>query len=492
MGALGDVIASRAAQAPENASIESARDDRVVTRRQLADLVLAWAARFDAAGIPGGARIGIRGRDPVRFATTWLGIIASGRVAAPIAPDLEGDAFDRWREAAQPWCVIDSSSAAPELTVIGEGATGPAGLMLTSSGTSGPAKLVALREDQILATAASVIAAHELTETDRCLNPLPLWHINGEIVAVLSTVVSGGCVILDDRFHRTGYWQLVADRGATWLNAVPALFSILAREEVSPVIDPRVRFIRSASASLPPSVRSAFELRTGLRVIETYGMTEAGSQITAELLSSDPVGRTPGSVGRPVGLELRIVDASGVTVSPGVRGRVQIRGAAVITEYASAAGAQNLTADGWLDTGDLGFLDPRDELVLDGRGDDIINRGGEKLSPLHLEDALLGVEGVAAVAVVGVPHEILGMVPVAAVVPAEGFVGDLVAAVDERAITELPKIARPVRVHVVPSLNNGVNGKISRKAVLRMLLELGLEAGITTFDPTAKTQAVRA
>src|SRR5262249_23317518 len=151
---------------------------------------------------------------------------------------------------------------------------------------------------------------HQLCATDRGFNPLPLFHINAEVVALLATLVAGGTLVLDKRFHRTGFWQLLVDKGITWVNAVPAILSILALNNVPavPALVPGLRFIRSASAPLPAAAREQIALQTGVTVVESYGMTEAASQITATPLDG---GHPRGSVGRPVGVELEIAGPDG-------------------------------------------------------------------------------------------------------------------------------------------------------------------------------------
>ena len=156
-----------------------------------------------------------------------------------------------------------------------------------------------------LHTARCVVAHHDLTADDRCFNSLPLFHINAEVVALLSSLVAGSCLVLDDRFHRTGFWELMGERRVTWINAVPAIISRLAELRPDETVPAGVRFIRSASAPLPVATADRFEERTGIPVVETYGMTEAASQITAHPLS---VPRRAGSVGVPVGVELRVVE----------------------------------------------------------------------------------------------------------------------------------------------------------------------------------------
>jgi acyl-CoA synthetase (AMP-forming)/AMP-acid ligase II len=381
-------------------------------------------------------------------------------VVCPVAPDLPADRLERWRGEVGPEAVLDAArvpggAAAPEGPE-GEPVAG-GGLLLTSSGTTGRPKLVALREDQLLHTASNVVAAHRLTADDRGFNPLPLHHINAEVVGLLATLVSGGTLVLDDRFHRTGFWPLLVERDVTWLNAVPAVLAILGREDPPAALPPRLRFVRSASAPLPAPVREAFTARTGLPVVQTYGMTEAGSQITADDLD----GSHPGSVGRPVGLELRISEAGGV----------QVRGPGVVTSYAGEAGADSFTADGWLDTGDLGRL-VDGVLHLSGRVDDVINRGGEKVFPHEVEDVLLADPDVRGAAVVARADDVLGSVPVAAVV-VDGDPDAVLARLRSACEAALDRTRRPVDYVVLPDLPGGVNGKVSRSAVRRLLEAAG-------------------
>jgi acyl-CoA synthetase (AMP-forming)/AMP-acid ligase II len=306
--------------------------------------------------------------------------------------------------------------------------------------------------------ARAVAGHHGLGPTDRGYNPLPLFHVNGEVVAVLGSLVSGGTMILDDRFHRRGFGDLIDDRRVTWINAVPAMLSILAGGPDAGPLPDRVRFVRSASAPLPVSVLERFEERYGVRILETYGMTEAASQITANPLDGE---RRPGSVGLPVGIELRVVD-----------GRVRIRGAGVVTGYADGAGAERFDADGWLDTGDLGDLDEDGYLYLRGREGDAINRGGEKVFPRTVEEVLRRHPRVREAVVVGAPDDVLGEVPVAHVVPDPPSDADLPDRAD-RLVDELTALCdagldrshRPTVVHVVSELPHGPTGKVSRSAL---------------------------
>jgi acyl-CoA synthetase (AMP-forming)/AMP-acid ligase II len=231
----------------------------------------------------------------------------------------------------------------------------------------------------------------------------------------------------------------------------------------------RVRFIRSASAPLAPSALRRFEETFGIPVVETYGMTEAASMITANPLDGP---RKPGSAGLPAGVELRIARSGQprfTACQPFEVGRVQIRGRGVIRQYAAGGAAGAIDREGWLDTGDLGHLDAGGYLFLAGRTDDVINRGGEKIYPREIEDFLLAQPGVRAVAVVGAPDPVLGARPVAYVAasgpgPADDLTGALRAACD----AALPRHTRPSAFCLLDELPLGSTGKIDRRRLAEL------------------------
>jgi oxalate---CoA ligase len=293
---------------------------------------------------------------------------------------------------------------------------------------------------------------------------------------VLSALAAGACLIVDRKFRRRGFWELIEARQATWINAVPAIITILGMDPPASPLSDRIRFIRSASAPLAPAALRRFEESFGIPVVETYGMTEAASMITANPLDGP---RKPGSAGQPAGSEVRVVECPDGPAGPclpcpaGTVGRVQIRGAGVIKEYAANGRAGAFDADGWLDTGDLGHLDADGYLFLAGRSDDVINRGGEKIYPREIEDFLLAQPGVRSVALIGVRDEVLGERPVAYVVPAGAPDGlELTDALREACEAELPKPKRPAEFCLMDELPLGPTGKIARRR-LRELAAVG-------------------
>jgi acyl-CoA synthetase (AMP-forming)/AMP-acid ligase II len=490
---LAELIRNRAIRCGDAAYLVPARGGRARSFRELDEATRKWSAYLDAAPYSPGEAVGLCIADPVEFGLAFLAIVASGRWVAPLDPDLPREGTGGLtasatrlglarvfadRSAPEHWAldwfdVHDVSEVAPSSTDA-EGATRPrgsgaGGVLLASSGTTGSPKVMALTVRQLLYTARLIAGHHRLSPSDRGFNPLPLFHVNGEVVGLLAPLVAGGSIVLDDRFHRTGWWALIDELRVTWINAVPAILSYLAHPGPDESVPSTVRFARSASAPLPRETLARFETGVGIPVLETYGMTEACSQIAANPL----VGRRkPGSVGKPFGVQLRIVPGDALEdVGPRV-GEVEIRGPSVITGYADVGYEHRFTGDGWLRTGDLGYLDRDGYLFLVGRVDDVINRSGEKIFPREIEELMLSDPDVAVAAVVGTDDPVLGQVPVGYLVlrPGDGGAGDetateVVNRVRRAVDSALPRTKRPTALHVVASLPVGPTGKLRRHAI---------------------------
>ena len=436
----------------------------------------AWAGYLDRAGVPAGARVAVRLPGPFGYAQALVGILAAGRVAVPLDPGAPAAETARVLGVARPVAAVSHSrdGLPPGLATFGPPpeATGPAssdaersgsgGIFLCTSGTTGTPKGILLGEDQLAHVAGSVARHHRLGPDDRGYCCLPLFHVNAEVVGLLATLAAGACLVLDRKFSRRGFWPLIEARKITWVNAVPAIITVLAMDPPAAPPPGRVRFIRSASASLPSAALRRFEQAFGIPVIETYGMTEAASMITANPLDGP---RKPGSAGQPAGTEVRVADLADpgyLPCPPGVIGRVQIRGRGVITRYASGGRPGAIDADGWLETGDLGHLDEDGYLFLAGRSDDVINRGGEKIYPREIEDFLIAQPGVRSAVVIGNRDEVLGERPVAYVIPAPDAAG-LATALREACAAALPRPKCPDEFYLVEELPLGPTGKVARR-----------------------------
>ncbi|MGG7307196.1 class I adenylate-forming enzyme family protein [Curtobacterium sp. AB451] len=485
---LRSTIRSRAEQDAERNYLEDARSDRVLTYRALDDAVSAWSSTFDAIGVaPSGAVLVDLG-DPLSFAVVHLAALATGRRAIPVdtgqpttepgrLADLIGGASivvtDRAVDATIPGAPasgIDAATFLPagvrdgDLPTVSPDAPGEGSVVLFTSGSTGTPKGVELPESQLLFVARAVARHNRLTPEDRGFNSLPLFHVNAEVVGLLATLVAGATLVVDRRFRRTGFWELLAERRITWLNAVPAILAVLAK--TGPLDFPAgLRFVRSASAPLPDPVRQALG---DVPLVVSWGMTEGASQITATPL--DAPARV-GTVGVPVGSEVQVRGEDGSVLPADEVGALWIRGAGIVRRYLFGRAAERFDADGWLSTGDVGSVSADGWVSLAGRSDDVINRGGEKVYPSEVEDVLLGDDRVLEAVVVGRPHDVLGAVPIAYVIPQPDEVVDadaLVADLTARAEARLTRFRRPVEIVVVPDLPRAPTGKVQRAKVRTM------------------------
>jgi acyl-CoA synthetase (AMP-forming)/AMP-acid ligase II len=472
---LAEVVQTHAVECGASAALESARSGDVVEYRQLRAHLGRWARRLESAGVPPDAPVVLDTCDPIDFAIAYVAVVASGRCAVPVDPRaplpdvlralhsitpaaVVGDrpdlaaALDAAALSPHPEPIVDADAEVP-LPYAGTGS-----VLLSTSGSTGTPKGVRLSEQQLLHVSQAIATHNRLERSDRGYNCLPLFHVNAEVVALLATLHAGACLVLDARFHVTGFWELLRGKRITWLNAVPAMLTVLTAEPAIVDVPDNLRFVRSASAPLPVVVRQRL---SGVTVVESYGMTEAASQITAT-----PLGESapPGSCGRPVAVELELRDEQGAVLPPNRVGRVHIRGTGVIAGYTGAAAAERFDAQGWLDTGDVGRIDEAGFVHLAGRSDDVINRGGELVYPREIEEVLLTDPAVREVVVVGREHPVLGQVPVAfAIAHPDCDDHDTVReTLRLRCEHGLARFKHPAEFHFVADFPRAATGKIQR------------------------------
>lgn len=337
-------------------------------------------------------------------------------------------------------------------------------LILHTSGTTSRPKMVPLSQRNVSASAAHIGATLALTGDDRCLNIMPLFHIHGLIAAVLSSIGAGASVHCSPGFNALRVFAWFDEVEPTWYTAVPtmhqAILSRAARNKDS-IEKLNLRFIRSSSSSLPPQVMAQLEETFGCPVIESYGMTEAAHQMASNPLP--PAARKPGSVGIAAGPEVAIMaEDSGKLLPHGMQGEVVIRGPNVTDGYVENPAA-NATAftDGWFRTGDLGVMDEEGYLSITGRLKEIINRGGEKISPREVDEVLMDHPAVAQVVTFAMPHDKLGEEVAAAITLTEG---ESVSEADLRAFaaTRLADFKVPRKVVILDEIPKGATGKLQR------------------------------
>ena len=487
---MAHLVRARSRLLTDQAAYLNASTGEVLSWADLESLTQRWESLATDFRMPARSRVGLVIADPLAFAGSYIACLAAGLAVVPIDPRepaadvlataarLRVDAVTSDRDdlldsvAPQPvWQAyagdVRPVRGAPTAVWPSGGAALRPAALLVSSGTSGAPKVVPLEEQLLLAAAARIARHHHLGPGDRGYTPLPLFHVNAQVVGLLAALVSGSSLVVDDRFHASDYWARVAEWRPTWLNTVPAMLATLA--ELAPPDERlvhRVRFARSASAPLRVDVEARFERRTGVGVLQTYGMTEVASQLTANPL--DELMRRRGSVGLPVGVEVAVLDSSGQRLESGAPGMVHVRGAGVISSYLVASDAARehtrsaRDSRGWLPTRDVGWFDDGGFLHLLGRADDVINRGGEKLYPVEIERVLVANPNVAGAIVVGRPHDRLGEVPVAYVVTRRSADPTHDGALVRTCAAALAPHKRPVEIRRLRALPTGPTGKVIR------------------------------
>ena len=469
-------------------------DNLKITYAELKRQVREVAESLAAFGIGRGDRVGIALPNGLPVIVTFLAAAEAG-TAAPLNPGyreeefkfyledtnaklllLPADGADEARKAAGSTVPIATVAMANgRVTIAGgtdrlpvappapDGPDQPA-LILHTSGSTGRPKRVPLGHANLRISAANVARTYALGPTDVSLCVMPLFHVHGLVASTLATLSTGGTVVVPAKFTPLSFWRIARDYGATWYSAVPTIHQLLlarADRAARPAGAERLRFIRSCSASLPPQVMHDLEAAFGAPVLEAYGMTEAAHQMASNPLP--PAARKPGSVGAGTGVHISVMDETGRHLPVGERGEVVIQGPNVITGYESNPEA-NATSfvDGWFRTGDQGVLDTDGYLTLVGRLKELINRGGEKISPREIDEVLLAHPAVAEAVCFGVPHPTWGEEVAAVVVLREATSeSDLMAYCKDR----LADFKRPKQIHITETIPRTATGKIQRRLV---------------------------
>lgn len=468
-------------------------------RAHVADIASALAR----AGIGRADRVAIVLRNGPEAATAFLSVAAAA-VAAPLNPGYTAAEFDFYLSDLKARALlVEAGSTSPAMAVaralsipvleieplepVGRFAlSGTAGesvstttsrpsdlaLLLHTSGTTGRPKLVPITHRQLHASARNIAATLELGPHDRGLGMMPLFHVHGLVAGLLAPMFAGSSIHCTRGFDAVAFPAWLETVGATWLTAVPTMLQAILRwAETEPDRAARsgLRFIRSCSAALPPHVGERLEALFGIPVAEAYAMTEAAHQMT----SNPPSGaRRFGSVGRAAGPEIAILDAVGRCLAPGEEGEVGVRGENVMQGYLDnpEANAAAFAGD-WFRTGDVGWLDEGGFLTLTGRAKEMINRGGEKIAPVEIENVLLTHEAVAEAVAFAIPHSTLGDDAAAAVVLRPGAIAEPTSLLSF-LLERLSEHRMPRKILVLDAIPKGPTGKLRR---IEMAAQLGLD-----------------
>jgi len=459
-------------------------------------------AALRAAGIGAADRVAIVLPNGPEMASAFV-TIAQSATTAPLNPAYREDEFAFYLEDLKAKAIVlaegydgpalaaaqrfgltilrlshaeDQPAGTFELTVEGAGAgeaaaegvpgAGDIALILHTSGTTSRPKIVPLLQSNVAASAQNIAASLALTPQDRCLNVMPLFHIHGLVAAVSASLSAGAQVWCAPGFDALKFFGWLKDADPTWYTAVPTMHQAIlsrAKRNADIIEGARLRLLRSSSASLPGPVMTQLAETFGAPVVEGYGMTEAAHQ-----MCSNPLGQgaqKPGSVGLPAGPEVRVAHEAENQLVEGV-GEVVISGPNVTPGYEGNPEANEknfFEAEGkrWFRTGDQGAFDEDGYLALTGRLKEIINRGGEKVSPLEVDGVLSDHPAIAQVVTFALPHPKLGEEVAAAVVLKEGFEAT------EREIRDfgaerLADFKVPRKVVILDEIPKGATGKLQR------------------------------
>lgn len=465
--------------------------------RALRRVVADTMAGLNAAGIGRNDRVAIVLPNGPEMASCFLAV-ASAATSGPLNPAYRIDEFEFYLNDLQASAlIVEQGSTSPAVEAahklgirvielqVAEGAPagqfslaalpaaacdhgGPAqaddvAMVLHTSGTTSRPKRVPLSVANLCASAGHIAATLQFTARDVGLNIMPMFHIHGLMAGLLAPLSAGSQVFCTPGFNALRFFKWMDEAHPTWYTAVPTMHLAIAtrgKHNAEVLARHPLRFIRSSSSPMPPQLIEQLETMFRSPLIESYGMTEAAHQMASNPLP--PLARKPGSVGRAAGPEIRIRGEDGAFMGPGEIGEVVIRGPNVTAGYESNPKANEEAFEGgWFRTGDQGTLDAEGYLSITGRLKEIINRGGEKVSPREIDEILLDHVSVAQVIVFGAPHKRLGEEVAAMVVLHEGH------ECTERELQQFvaQRVAGykvPKKILFVDELPKGATGKLQR------------------------------
>jgi len=447
-----------------------------------------------ARGIARGATVALAMPNGIGVVVAFLGIARAGCVAAPLNPAYTQDEFTFYLDDIGPSIVLAPPGGAPlargaaealripvgDVNVAADGsvsvfdrvsdepleepAPGDIALFLHTSGTTSRPKGVPLRHENLCASAQNMARWYSLTNADVSLCVMPLFHIHGLVFSTLAFLGVGGLVVVPEKFSASAFWPTVAAYRATVVSAVPTIYRTLllrADDDKAPTGDEHtLRFLRSSSAALPAPEFHKLQARFGVPVVEAYSMTEASHQMCANPLDGE---RRAGSVGVGAHVEVAILDDDGNELGPDREGEVAVRGRNVMHGYHNNPAANAAAfSNGWFRTGDRGKKSADGYLTLVGRLKELINRGGEKISPVEIDEVLATHPGVIEVVTFAMPDEKYGEDVAAAVVLRDGTTAEELA---DHVRARLAPFKVPKRFFVTDTIPKTATGKVQRRIV---------------------------
>ncbi|NYT78008.1 AMP-binding protein [Alcaligenaceae bacterium] len=502
---FSDLIASLASDMGDKPYLISSPDAGVLTYQRLHSQCVELGSFFARQGLTQGDKVSVYLPNGEQTAVLLLGIMANGLVANPVnlmcqesqlkhillhsdtrliftTPELVAALESALRGTGREIPLIMCDPAAHGLpaqvvTVSTQEGSSPAGLprlepsdealIMYTSGTTGLPKGVLLSHENLIFNARNVSVEHRLTAQDRVLGSLPLYHINGLVLTLVTPLVHQGTVVMTPRFSAATFWADACRYECTWVNVVPTIIAYLLNDE-TPCAEldlTRLRFCRSASSALAPEHHRAFEKRFGLDIIETMGLTETAAPSFSN--PYDHADRRVGSIGKPSGTQAKIIGTNDQQVPHGELGEIVLTGKNVMLGYYKDAvkTQESFTDEGWLRTGDVGYQDEQGYFYITGRAKELIIKGGENIAPREIDEAVIKHPSILDAAAVGVPHPEYGQDIAVYLVLREHAEFD-VSDMQRHCLAELGKYKSPSRYVVVDELPRGPSGKVQRLKLL--------------------------
>ena len=432
------------------------------------------------------------------MASSFLAI-SSYMSAAPLNPSYKSEEYEFYLKDLNPKIVlVEKNSENPvvdvakklkiELCEINPEKDGPSGifniyeneteyslpdendesLVLHTSGTTSRPKIVPLTNKNIFSSAENISKSLNLSESDHCLNIMPLFHIHGLIAILASSMKAGASVCASNGFNAIKFLDLAKSEKINWYSGVPTMHQTIllrARRNSEIAKELKLRLIRSSSASLPPAVFKDLNDVFNCPVIEAYGMTEATHQMTSNPLP--PKQQKAGFVGLPAGPEVCIMNENGDVLKQGEEGEVCIKGENVTLGYDNNEEANKTSfTNGWFRTGDQGYFDKEGYLKISGRLKEIINKGGEKISPLEVDNVLMDHPFIDQAVCFGYDDKMLGENIASAIIIKSGETcseNDVL----EYAQEKLAKFKIPKKIFFVEEIPKGATGKLQRNVLAK-------------------------
>jgi len=462
------------------------------------------AEQVAGEGIQPGDRVAIAVPNGIEVLLAFFGATEADAMAMPLNPDLKPDEYDFALEhsgSRMTICVpatVDrvrakAGTGKRQDAIVGisfnprdgtrlEGGRGgtkpvqkaPApdaeALLLYTSGTTSAPKGVEISHRNLTVSAKNVAEWYNLSERDVTACVMPLFHVHGLVASVMASLRSGGTVVVPQRFSASNFWPIIRAYGVTWYTAVPTIHTILLNNALKSgeTRDAAgLRFVRSCSSALSPATMEGYEATFGAPILQAFGMTEAAHQALSNPLP--PRERRPGSVGLPTGVGVTILDDDGRELARGKEGELALKGANVTKGYLNNPEAtREAFTNGWFRTGDLARMDEDGYVSLLGRIKELINRGGEKISPLEVDDVLAAHPKIAEAVTVAVPHDIYGeeVEAVVALKPGESAEAPEIISFCREQLADF-KVPKAIRF--VPMIPRSATGKIQRRRLLELL-----------------------